>query len=191
MKGYPLIVATDATNTAVYALDFETIHEQGIPHRSVHLEIVDQQGRYLVWNRSDGRLEIPGGHVDWLSDQDRAETYEEAGVREIIEELNLLENWGLDFPSASERLQKHLDFAARLENNVPSSHGKNHEWVTVFKLQWQQSWGNPCDAGWISSSEMNAPHWLSLTDIHQESMQGVAHINAALRLFLQRHRIPA
>ena len=101
---YPPLVATDALDSSVYPLDFSTVHMQGIPHRAVHIEIVNSSGNYFIWHRTDGRLEIPGGHVNWLESKNRPESYEEAAMRELIEELNLPFNWGLSLENAQARL---------------------------------------------------------------------------------------
>jgi 8-oxo-dGTP pyrophosphatase MutT (NUDIX family) len=183
------LVATNATDTKAYPLDFQTVHKEGIPHRSVHVEIVNEQGEYLLWHRMDGRLEILGGHVDWLPEEERPESYAEAAIRETIEELNLLKNWQIDCDAAYARLQEHISPITRLVNQIPSSHGNNNEWVTVFSLNWQNNWGNPCDSGWHLSVESHSPHWYSLEEIKRYSLEKPMSINAALRLFLQRRGI--
>lgn len=186
---YPPLVATNPKDSLAYPLDFHTVHDQGIPHRAVHIEITNGQGKYFVWQRKDGRLEIPGGHVDWLEEQKRSETYEEAALRETIEELNLLENWSVDVATARGRLKERVFPIARLVNQLPSSHGKNNEWVTVYRLNWQSEWGDPCDPQWKLNGEGTSPRWLALEEIEQRSLEKPMGIAASLRLFLQRHEI--
>ncbi|MBN2006471.1 MAG: NUDIX hydrolase [Anaerolineae bacterium] len=188
MLNLPL-VATDITDTEAYPADFQTVHKEGILHRSVHIEIVNEQEKYFVWYRMDGRMEILGGHVDWLVDQERSESYEEAAIRETIEELNLLDNWTVDYESAYTRLKEHISPIARLRNKIPSSHGNNNEWVTVFSLSWPNDWGDPCRPGWCLSNEGYSPHWLSLEEIKLYALDKSTNINAALNLFLQRRGI--
>ncbi len=183
------IVATDSRDSSAYPLDFQTVHEQGVPHRSVHLEITNDQGDFFVWQRADGRLEILGGHVDWLEGQNRPESYEEAALRELTEELNLLENWSVDVGTANARLKERLSPIVRLVNQVPSSHGYNNEWVTVYELHWQSEWGDPSSSEWTLSEEGNSSRWLSVEDIERLSLEKPLGINAALRLFLRRRDI--
>lgn len=186
---YPPIVATDSRDSCAYPLDFQTVHERGIPHRSIHVEIINGQERYFIWQRTDERFEIPGGHVDWLEDQNRPEFYEEATLREIIEELNLLDNWNVDIGTARARLKERLLPIVRLVNQVPSSHENNNEWVTVYVLNWQNEWGDPCDPEWKLSEEGKSPRWFSIEEIEQRSLEAPMSINAALRLFLRRRDI--
>jgi 8-oxo-dGTP pyrophosphatase MutT (NUDIX family) len=184
---YAPLVGTDSTNTQAYPVDFETAHAQGRPHRAVHLEISNSRAEFFVWERQDGRLEIPGGHVDWITQAHRPESYEEAALRETIEELNLLVNWQVSATEARARLHGHLRRIGPLViNQLPSPQGHNNEWVAVFGLAWEGSWGDPCQFV-LSEEGHTAPRWLSLEGIKQESMQHP--INAALRLFLQRHGI--
>jgi 8-oxo-dGTP pyrophosphatase MutT (NUDIX family) len=187
MHGRPL-VATDATDSLAYPLDFLTVHKQGIPHRVIHVEVVNPAEKYLVWKRDDGRLEIPGGHVDWLEAENRPESYEEAALRELSEELNLQRNWELTFCDTLTRLQGRLVPITRVINQTPSSQGNNNEWVAVYRLNWQDEWGDPCtfkDFGDGSTS----PRWLLLNEIAEFSLNNPMAINAALRLFLQRRNI--
>ena len=185
---YALLVGTDETNDQVYAVDFETAHARGIPHRAVHLEITNAEAHYLVWQRQDGCLEIPGGHVDWLSHTNRPESYEEAALREAIEELNLLVNWQVSATTARACLYGYLHRGPLIINQLPSAQGINNEWVAVFTLAWQGSWGDPCQ--FVLSEEGHTdPRWLSLEEVQQQSTQHPLGINAALRLFMARRGI--
>ncbi|MGH9754434.1 MAG: NUDIX domain-containing protein [Blastocatellia bacterium] len=187
MSDSPL-VATDATDSHPYPLDFVIAHRDGIPHRAVHFEIFNDQGNYFVWLRLDGRLEIPGGHVDWNEKQNRPESYEEAALRELCEELNLSVNWKLSPSDVENKLLGRLIPIAKIVNQVPSSHGSNNEWVTVYELRWQSDWGNPCE--FIFSEEGHrAARWLSLNEIEELSIKSPMAINSALRLFLQRRGV--
>lgn len=144
---------------------------QGIPHRAVHLEIFNAQAQYLVWQRQDGRLEIPGGHVDWLPRANRGESFEEAALREAVEELYLSYNWQVPVEQAQARLHGHLRRIGPLViNQLPSPQGHNNEWVAVFALAWQGSWGDPCQ--FVLSDEGHTdPRWLSLEAVQQQSRQ--------------------
>ena len=185
---YSPLVATDARDSLAYPISFQKAHEQGIPHRAVHIEIANLDGKYLVWKRSDGRWEIPGGHVDWLEEQDLSESYIEAAIREIMEELNLQINWNLPASLTVDRLKKQLKYITKVINQVPSSHGYNNEWVAIFGLDWDENWGDP--RNFILSEEGNkSPIWLSLEEIMRFSQEKPLGINAALRLFLGRRGI--
>jgi len=186
---FPPLVATDARDLRTYPLDFETVHAKGIPHRAVHIEIVNHQGKYFIWQRKDGRLEIPGGHVDWLEDRDRPETYEESALRETTEELNCAAVWKLDLDVVYERLREHLFPIVHIINQTPSSHGNNNEWVFVYGLKWQIKWGNPCNVEWQLSEEGQSPRWMLLNEVEQFCLEKPMSINAALRLFMQRHGV--
>jgi 8-oxo-dGTP pyrophosphatase MutT (NUDIX family) len=186
---YPPLVATDARDFRTYPLDFETIHEQGIPHRAVHIEIVNNQENYFIWQRNDGRLEIPGGHVDWVEGQSRPETYEESALREIAEELNCSIVWNLHIDIVYLRLKEFLFPIIHTINQIPSLHGNNNEWVFVYSLKWQSEWGDPCNIGWRLSDEGQSPRWLSLSEIERFCLEKPMSINAALRLLLRRRGV--
>lgn len=188
MKYLPL-VATDSRDFRTYPLDFETVHAQGIPHRAVHIEIINEQGNYFIWQRTDGRLEIPGGHVDWLEPHGRPETYEESALREVVEELNCPSTWKLDVDNAYIRLKEYLFPVVHIINQIPSLHGNNNEWVFVYGLKWQNDWGDPCGSGWQLGEEGQSPRWMSLSEIEQFCLERPMRINAALRLFMQRRDV--
>ncbi len=181
------LVATDEHGKEAYPLDFETIHSRGILHRAVHIEITKGADEYLILTRADDRYEILGGHVDWLTGANRSESYEEAAIREVTEELNLQENWGRPEAEIALRLLPRLTECDRINNQLPSSHGHNNESVAIFRLQWQQEWGNPCD--FKLSSECRQAQWISVEKIQKVAETNPNGINSALHLFLQRREI--
>lgn len=205
---YPPVVATNARDSDPKPENSTKVHEKGAIHRIVHMEfvrtvqIVLTSGilqrddiipleQYLLWYRADGRLEIPGGHVDWLPDKHRAETYEEAALREAAEELGRV---GKD-PTAG-ALEKAKEELRRLANprpvaytvnQLPSSHGNNNEWVSVYRFDWPEGWDEKAVKG---SEEGNYdPQWWSVPEIERCALENPMCINAALRLFLQRRGI--
>lgn len=183
------IVGTDYRDQDTHRLDRERAHQDGIPHRAVHIEIIAGDGRYLVWERRDGRLEIPGGHVDWNEEEGRAETYDEAALREAIEELNLKVNWDGNDATARDRLKSKISSVCRLINQLPSNAGNNNEWVTVFQLRWDtHEWGNPEQFRFGEEGNTRA-QWLSLEELVDLCTSGRRKINAALRLLFQRHNV--
>ena len=184
-----LLVATDLRDQNTYPLSFDAVHQQGIPHRAVHIEIIDMDNRYFVWHRFDGRLEILGGHVDWDGGNDKPESYEEAALRELDEELQLQLNWNLTTEMINQRLQQKIAPTEHIVNQLPSTHRNNNEWVTVFRLNWQEEWSDPCNPSWQLSNEGISPKWMSIDEIEQYCIEKPMDINAALRLLLRRHNI--
>ena len=184
----PPLVATDAIDSSAYPMDFVTVHSQGVPHRAVHLEIVNNKGNLFICRREDERLEIPGGHVEWIDTEDRPETYEEAALRELCEELNLTYNWSLSANDCIARLANHLRLVGKEINQIPSSQGNNNEWVGVFCLDWQEEWGNPCKFR-LSEEGNHEPHWISINEMKDMGLSNPMGINSAIRLLLRRRNI--
>lgn len=67
------------------------VHARGLRHRAIHVLIFDPQGRVYLQKRSMAKDVAPGvwdsscsGHVD------SGETYDEAAVRELREELGII-----------------------------------------------------------------------------------------------------
>jgi 8-oxo-dGTP pyrophosphatase MutT (NUDIX family) len=190
-KSHPPITVTDEYDRPLHPEGPYEVHSRGLPHRVIHAEIIDPAGRWFAWRRKGGRLEIPGGHVDWLTQFDRSETYEEAALRELIEELNLERNWQMSFGLACDRLRPHLTQVGRYINQLPSTHGPNNEWLGVFHLRWQTAdWGDPAGYSHFGDGSKE-PEWLHLDDIVRRGMNRKLEFNAALHLFLQRRGIMA
>jgi len=174
---------------------FQYVHWIGLPHRSTQIEITNDEKKFFVWERRDGRLEIPGGHVDWLRAQDRAEEYEEAARREVVEELLLHEIWECTELDAIKRLEGMPILVEKVINQVPSSHVNNNEWVTVYRLEWPSQWPDPvaylrdlAKKGKRRKVEAKAEsaRWLSEDEIKEKSLEHPMAINAAMRLFWRR-----
>jgi len=184
-----LFVGTDSRNENPRPVERDEAHVRGLVHRAVHVEIMDQAGRLLVWLRRDGRLEIPGGHVDWLETEDRAESYDEAVVRELDEELALWRNWALDSAQVRSRLARELSGTTLVANQLPSSTGNNNEWVQVYRLAWQPGWTDPVH--FILGEEEGASHarWTSIEDLATRCERNVGLATASLRLLLCRRGI--
>lgn len=183
-KGRLLAVTNEQNDANLSPHRFSRTHCEGLWHRVVHIEIKNRD-EYFVWQRHDGRYEIPGGHVSWIAMQNRAETYEEAALRELTEELNLPWNWKI----LEEDCKKKLKDSGRLigspfKNELSSTHGNNKEWVNVYELTWSSDWVDPCKAE--VGQEGKNPKWLTLEEIRGLHAAG-AGMNAALRLFLVRH----
>ncbi len=183
------IVGTNERDDAVFSVPFEIAHRTGVPHRVVHVEIFNAKGKYLVVRRSDGRLEIPGGHVAWIRASDRAETYEEAAIREIIEELNLETNWKIGKAATLKRLTGARAFLAKEINQVEKGEFLNNEWVAVFSLAWGRTWGDPCHFERLGSEGNKSPRWHTLASLAEECIRRPTEVNSALRLFMRRRGI--
>ena len=186
---YPPLVATDSNDAAAFPMDFRRVHQEGIPHRAVHVEVVDSKGHWLVWKRADQRLEIaPAGHVDWDEAANLPESNESAAIRESSEELNCALNWNVDEAEVRRRLASRMIFVDRIINQLSSSHGNNNEWVSVFRLHWDERWGNPGE--YVLSDEGNVePRFMPIDEIAKWSVEHPMMINSALRLFLARREI--
>lgn len=183
---YPPLVGTNESNTKAFPISFAEAHRDGIPHRGVHLEIVDND-RLLVFRRADGRMEIPGGHLDWNESRQQPEGYEEAGLRECCEELALEHNWNMTQANVIARIRPHMKLIRTVWNELPSSHGKNREWIGVLRLTWQADWGDVCNFNIASSHEGNTePFWISRTILCLHAQNEPTKVNAAVKLLLQR-----
>lgn len=175
---------------------FQYVHFTGKPHRSIQVEIVNSQGELFVVQRSqenDARWEIPGGHVDWITDANRAETYEEAALRELEEELKLRLMFGTK-EDAVATLKDFLFEAAKFINQVPGSHVNNNEWVTAFRLDWQECWPDLCEhlrgsCGIAAEANGTTAEWKSLDAMVAMVKDNPMNINSALRLLLQRRGV--
>jgi 16S rRNA (adenine1518-N6/adenine1519-N6)-dimethyltransferase len=84
------LVLVDDTDRPIGAAERQTIHEQGLRHRAVHLFIFNRDGQLYLQRRSWRKDRYPhrwdssaAGHVD------AGESYEDCAVRELSEELGL------------------------------------------------------------------------------------------------------
>lgn len=184
----PPVIATDALDEAAFPESYGNVHRLGTPHRACHIEIHDSQDRWLIWRRADGRWELPGGHLDWRSEECRPESYEEAALRETMEELNVSLNWHMSDAEAQSRLAGRFIPLGRVINQLPSSAGANNEWVGVYRLCWLNEWGDPTTFAFGEEGN-HSPHWMTLREIIDKSLADPMRINSALRLFLARRNI--
>jgi 8-oxo-dGTP pyrophosphatase MutT (NUDIX family) len=178
------IVGTDWSNRHPYALDFRAAHQSGRPHRSVHVEVLDEESRLLVWARRDGRLELPGGHVEWRDDA--PEPTDRAAARELLEELGCAD---VVIESAVEPLRSKLKKVATQLNR--SDAGKNNEWVDVFGVARSElpaeALATPGD-GVVSAEGNSKPRWMRLDEIREAAMLNPLGINSSLALLLARRK---
>lgn len=181
------IVGTDARNEHPRPVDRDEAHRRGIVHRAVHVEILNDEKRLLVWHRRDGRLEIPGGHVDWLDLEARPESYEEASLRELEEELALACNWKVEAAQARSRIAPLLGNVALVANQLPSSAGNNNEWVMVHRIDWPVAFGDPTAFTLSEDEGVSHAAWMSIEDLVSTASEHPEFITSSLRLLLLRH----
>jgi isopentenyl-diphosphate Delta-isomerase len=83
-----ILEITDENDNVIGRAPRAEIHERGLIHRAVHIFVFDGEGRIYVQRRSASKDRHPlkldssaAGHVD------PGESYKEAGLRELVEEL--------------------------------------------------------------------------------------------------------
>lgn len=89
-EAFEILDVVDADDRVVGAMERREIHRKGLFHRSVHIFVLDRAGSLYLQRRSMKKEEHPGkwdssasGHVA------RGESYQEAAVRELEEEIGL------------------------------------------------------------------------------------------------------
>ena len=178
-----LIVAADWSDATPRPLRYHLVHSSGIPHRASHVEVWQGQ-RLLVWSRSDGKLELPGGHLRWRDDG--PESFEQAAARELLEELG----------AGDDVVARELDaLRGALELVVASCFnqsmaGKNNEWVSVYRVGAELLPLLPSlDApGALSSDGNRDARWWSVADIRQFAEREPLALASSLKLLLDRQR---
>lgn len=187
--GHQPIVGTDSRDLSAFPVLMTVAHQppQGIIHRAVHVEILDEQGNFLVWRKANGMIEIPGGHVDWNEDLERPLTYEESMLKELTEELCLVTQWKLPPEKCHERLRRLLNPVTKQANQFSSRERIINQWVMIFRLRWpMKEWGDPCTFTLDPEEGMSSPTWLSLSEIERYGLQYPMDISASIRLLLLR-----
>ena len=129
----------DENDEVIRAAGRKEVHVERLMHRAVHILVFDEQGRLLVQLRgfnkdcSPGLLDTSaGGHVS------SGETYGQAAVRELQEELGIC---GAD----------ELEFLAKL----PASEATGQEFVSIYKT-------TTSEIPILQQSELAAAVWVSL-----------------------------
>jgi isopentenyl-diphosphate delta-isomerase len=89
-EAFEILDVVDADDRVVGPMERREIHRKGLFHRSVHVFVFDRAGGLYLQRRSMRKEEHPGkwdssasGHVA------RGESYREAAVRELEEEIGL------------------------------------------------------------------------------------------------------
>jgi len=189
---HPPVVVTDVRNENPRPGSTTDAHQDGLLHRIVHVEIVDWTGRYLISKRENGQYEIIGGHVDWLEKLDRAETSEEACLRETAAETRMIPTkyTPQEVETAKEELRRLANPrpVAIDVNQLPSSHGNNNEHVVVYRLTFPDDLKKRLTS---VGDHGGTPEWLTEAEIVERAAQpqNRMRINAALRLFLRRRGV--
>jgi len=78
-------------NDTVIGSDFRSvIHQKGLLHRASHIWIFNSKGEYLLQRRSASKDRFPNTWTSSVSGHvDSGETYEQAAIREMSEEIGL------------------------------------------------------------------------------------------------------
>lgn len=180
-----LIVASDWSDAAPRPLRYSVVHAGGIPHRAAHVEVW-QGERLLVWSRSDGKLELPGGHLRWR--EDGPEAGREGAARELLEELGEAPDVvARELP----RVQSALELVVASCFNQ-SMAGKNNEWVSVYRVRAEVVPSSLVldRAGALSSDGNRDARWWSLADIREFAEREALLLASSLKLLLDRQRPP-
>ncbi len=174
------VVAADWGNENPYPFDFARAHAAGVPHRAVHVEVSNGKGQLLVWMRADGRLELPGGHNQWVNG--KPELAEQAAARELLEELGV-EREKIERKCA-ELAQCLTPVAVELNR---SDRAHNYEWVTIFAVDWDVlGLPLPTSHSQLSAEGNRDPKWLRIGDIQAQAELGPSHLNSSLLMLLGR-----
>jgi isopentenyldiphosphate isomerase len=90
MSAHPPIQVVNQNDEPVNGQSLQTVHDQGLIHRVIHVIVEDEHGHILLQKRSSNLSIYPncwdisvGGHVDL------GEGYQETATRELQEELGL------------------------------------------------------------------------------------------------------
>lgn len=83
-----LIDVIDEAGNVLEQRGFREVHNLGLLHRFCRVLLMNTQGEFILHtvgmdNKNIGKLDAPGGHLD------AGETYEQAAIRELYEEMNV------------------------------------------------------------------------------------------------------
>lgn len=155
-----LFDVVDEQDNVIGQLTRAQVHRQRLFHRSVHVLVFNRQKQIFLQRRSRFKDTCPllwttscSGHVD------SGETYDQAVVRELVEEL------GIELPKDSlpQLLFKH-----------PPCRETGHEFIQVYRLEWNQPMHLDADeieeGRWLTPSELDA--WIrSEPAVHSPSLK--------------------
>lgn len=114
------------------------VHARGLLHRAANVFVFDSQGRLLLQMRSATKDEYPLCYTSSASGHlDSGESYEEAAVRELHEELGLaspLEYLG-KLPAGPETANEHSALYRTVTDEVPTFHPEEIESGEYFELE--------------------------------------------------------
>lgn len=178
-----LIVGSDWEDAEPRPLRYRQVHSLGLPHRAAHVEVW-QGERLLVWSRSDGKLELPGGHLRWRDDG--PEPSKEGAARELLEELGEAPDVvARELPRVLGALE--LVVASCFNQSMA---GKNNEWVSVYRVAAERLPTKPeiARAGALSSDGNRDARWWSLADIREFAERDPLLLASSLKLLLDRQR---
>lgn len=123
-KADELFFVVDENDQPLDPLPRKIVHTKGIWHRTAHVWIVNSHGELLCQQRALNKELNPGyweaffgGHVH------PNETYEEAALRELDEELGI------------QARAEDLSFFKKFQYHDPN--GKNNDFQAIFVIQWE------------------------------------------------------
>src|SRR5690606_16057529 len=114
------------------------------------------------------------------------ETYLEAALRELEEELSLLRNWRLGSAEVRARLGGALERRGLFANQLPSSAGNNNEWVMAYRLDWPRAFGEPTAFHLDEEEGVSHATWGSFDELVALATAAPARCASSLRLCLLR-----
>jgi len=113
------------------------VHAQGLLHRAANVFVFDSQGRLLLQMRSATKDEFPQCYTSSASGHlDAGESYEQAAVRELHEELGLsspLEFLG-KLPAGLKTANEHSALFRTVTDETPTFHPEEIESGAYFEL---------------------------------------------------------
>lgn len=87
---HEILDVVDADNNVIGQATRREIHDRGLMHRSVHIFVINPEGRLYIQKRAANKESFPGAHDSSAAGHVNAgEGYHECAVREIEEELGL------------------------------------------------------------------------------------------------------
>ncbi len=136
-------------------------------------------------NEPQHRLELIGGHVNWLECADREESHIECCVRELKGELSLPENVSWSRSKIDQQLSDSLEEIGQHYNRSKSIHRNSAEHVRIFKLSWPNEWGDPALPWWTWNEEVVSGYWVSMSVLFKQNLTSEM-VNTSLRMFIER-----
>ena len=137
---HELLDVVDADNQVIGTATRRQVHELGLMHRSVHVFLVDEDGRLYLQRRAAGKETFPGAHDSSAAGHvNSGEDYESCVVREVEEELGLapdhveLVDVG-ELPASEENGWEHVRFYLGRTTREPTPNPEEIEHGAYYTL---------------------------------------------------------